>query len=258
MRRNGEAAIFVENRGFMLQRVMIGALAQRATRVLDALLPQDCVLCGLRAGDSPLCAGCRADLPALPAAHCPVCALPVATAQVCGRCLKHPPAFDATLALWCYAAPADHLIHALKFHARLPLARFFADALAALDLPPVDRLLAMPLHPRRLAERGFNPSVEIARALARRTGLAFDAFALERLHDTPPQRELAWSQRRRNVRGAFALRRDAEVRGLHVAVVDDVLTTGASLHELARVLKAGGALTVTALVLARTPKLRGR
>ena len=114
----------------------------------------------------------------------------------------------------------------------------------------------MPLHPKRLAERGFNQSVEIARALARLAGLRFDPFGLERLHDTPPQRNLAWSQRRRNVRGAFAVR--TSVTDLHVAVVDDVLTTGASLHEVARVLKAAGALTVTNLVLARTPKLRGK
>ena len=252
MRRNGEAAIFFENRPFMLQRV-IGAATGR---VLDLLLPQDCRLCGLPAGNALLCPGCHDDLPRLPAAHCPVCALPVPTAQVCGRCLKHPPAFDATLAVWAYAEPADGLIHALKFRAQLPLAGLFADALQSLGLPPADLLLAMPLHSRRLAERGFNQSVEIGRVLARRAQLRFDAFGLERLHDTPPQRDLAWSQRRRNVRGAFALR--AEVAGLHVAVIDDVLTTGASLHEVARVLKAGGALTVTNLVLARTPRLRGR
>lgn len=252
MRRNGEAAIFFENRPFMLQRVIGTATG----RVLDLLLPQDCRLCGLPAGNALLCPGCHDDLPRLPAAHCPVCALPVPTAQVCGRCLKHPPAFDATLAVWAYAEPADGLIHALKFRAQLPLAGLFADALQSLGLPPADLLLAMPLHPRRLAERGFNQSVEIGRLLARNAGLRFDAFGLERLHDTPPQRDLAWSQRRRNVRGAFALR--AEVAGLHVAVIDDVLTTGASLHEVARVLKAGGALTVTNLVLARTPRLRGR
>lgn len=252
MRRNGEAAIFFENGSFMLRRVIRDATG----RMLDLLLPQDCRLCGLPSGKALLCPACRDDLPRLPAAHCPVCALPVSTAQVCGRCLKHPPAFDATLAVWAYAEPADGLIHALKFRAQLPLAGFFADQLAALGLPPVDRLFAMPLHRRRLVERGFNQSVEIARALARRSGIAFDAFALERVHDTPPQRDLAWSQRRRNVRGAFVLR--ADVAGRHVAVIDDVLTTGASLHEVARVLKAGGALTVTNLVLARTPKLRGK
>lgn len=247
MRGNGETAIFFENGARMLRRVIRSAL--------DRLLPQSCRLCGLPSGKALLCAGCAAELPRLPAAHCPVCALPVATARVCGRCLKHPPAFDATLALWAYAEPADTLIHALKFHAHLPLAGFFGAQLAELDLPPMDRLFAMPLHPRRLRERGFNQSVEIARALGRRCDIAFDPFALTRIHDTPPQRDLSWSQRRRNVRGAFALR--TEVDGLHLAVIDDVLTTGASLHEVARVLKAGGARTVTNIVLARTPKLRG-
>lgn len=256
MRRNGEAAIFFENGAGMLHRVISEPGSRFGATLRAALLPQDCRLCGLPSGDALLCDGCRADLPRLPAAHCPVCALPVPGAQVCGRCLKKPPAFDATLAVWAYEAPADGLIHALKFRAQLPLAGWFAQELQALGLPPADLLLAMPLHPRRLAERGFNQSVEIARHVARIGGLRFDAFGLARVHDTPPQRELAWSQRRRNVRGAFAV--TTEVAGLHLAVVDDVLTTGASLHEVARALKAAGALTVTNLVLARTPKLRGR
>lgn len=249
-------------------------------RVIDALLPQSCRLCGLPSGAHAVCAGCRADLPRLPRAHCPVCALPQPHGQVCGRCLRHPPAFDRTRALWTYDAPADRLIHDLKFHACLPLARFFAAQLVAhlaeelaeertdegVTAPAAqaaahapygpDLLLAMPLHPNRLRERGFNQSVEIARALARMQGWRFDPFALVRLHDTPPQRELAWAKRRRNVRGAFAC--TADVAGLHVAVVDDVLTTGASLHELAKVLKAAGAASVSTVVLARTPRLRGR
>ncbi|WP_306476203.1 ComF family protein [Methyloversatilis sp.] len=235
----------------MLHRVIAAARAASGQ-----LLPQDCRLCGLPSGDALLCPGCRDEMPRLPAAHCPVCALPVPTADVCGRCLRHPPAFDATLAVWPYAAPADQLIHALKFRASLPLAGWFARELHALGLPPCDLLLAMPLHPNRLRERGFNQSVEIGRALGKLDSLNFDAFGLVRLHDTPPQRDLAWSQRRRNVRGAFAVR--CEVAGRHVAVVDDVLTTGASLHEVARMLKAAGALTVTNLVLARTPRLRGK
>jgi len=235
----------------MLHRVIAAARAVRRR-----LLPQDCRLCGLPSSDALLCAGCHDELPRLPAAHCPVCALPVPTADVCGRCLKHPPAFDATLAVWAYAEPADQLIHALKFRARLPLAGWFAHELHALGLPPCDLLLAMPLHPDRLRERGFNQSVEIGRVLGRLGQLNFDAFGLVRLHDTPPQRGLAWSQRRSNVRGAFAVR--TEVAGRHVAVVDDVLTTGASLHEVARTLKSAGALTVTNLVLARTPRLRGK
>ena len=239
-----------------MHRVISDLGSRLGSTLRAALLPQDCRLCGLPSGDALLCAGCHDDLPRLPAAHCPVCALPVPSAQVCGRCLKKPPAFDATLAVWAYEAPADGLIHALKFRAQLPLADWFARELLALGLPPVDLLLAMPLHPRRLSERGFNQSVEIARHLARISDLRFDAFGIARVHDTPPQRELAWSQRRRNVRGAFAV--SAEVAGQHVAVVDDVLTTGASLHEVARALKAAGALTVTNLVLARTPKLRGR
>jgi ComF family protein len=212
-------------------------------------LAQDCLLCGGASGRELLCAGCCADLPALPES-CPRCALPSRGGQPCGACLARPPHFDRTIAVWRYEFPCDQLIHALKYRARLPLAAFFARALAARTDRGVDLVLPMPLHRARLAERGFNPSVEIARELARLTGNALATAGARRLRPTRPQAQLAFGERAANVRGAFACA--ADVRGRRVAVVDDVMTTGATLEELARVLKAAGVEAVENWVVART------
>jgi ComF family protein len=171
----------------------------------------------------------------------------VADGLVCGRCLRAPPAFDSTHALYDYVFPADVLVRAFKYHHRLALARFFADA--AEDLPEIDVLVPMPLHPRRLSERGFNQALEIARPLARAAGLPLVQEGVVRERYTPPQAMLDREARLANPRGAFASR--CRFDGLRVMVVDDVMTTGASLDALARCLKAAGAATVHNFVLAR-------
>ncbi len=216
-----------------------------------ALLPQDCYVCGSGGAGSLLCPGCKAGLPHLAGPHCPVCAVPTVGGTLCGACLKTPPHYDATVALYAYAFPVDRLVQGLKYRARLPLAGHFAQALAARRGPSVvDCILPLPLHPRRLAERGFNQAQEIARPLARRLGLPLLTFACERRLDTAPQASLPWEERRRNVRGAFECRLD--LSGRSVAVVDDVMTTGATLNELARTLKKHGAARVINWVVART------
>lgn len=210
---------------------------------------EDCLLCGARSGPELLCADCAADLPALPE-HCPRCALPSPLGSVCGTCLASPPHFDGTTALWLYEFPCDRLVQALKYRARLALASFFARSLASRPLPGADLLIPMPLHPDRLAQRGFNQAVEIARGLAKRTGLAVRLRGARRVKHTAPQAELPYEERARNVRGAFAC--DLDLAGKCVAVVDDVMTTGATLNELARVLKRAGAARVENLVIARS------
>ena len=212
-------------------------------------LAQDCVVCGAGSGDELLCPPCRADLPALHEC-CPRCATPSGGGAVCGACLARPPHFDVTIAAWHYEFPCDRLIQALKYRARLPLAAFFAQALAARIDHRVDLVVPMPLHRTRLAERGFNPCVEIARELARMTGNVLAAAGARRLRHTAPQTRLPFAERAANVRGAFACA--ADVRGRRVAVVDDVMTTGTTLDELAGTLKAAGAEAVENWVVART------
>jgi len=210
---------------------------------------QDCPLCGAASGPELLCAACAGDLPVLPA-YCPRCALPAPGGSICGSCLAEPPHFDRTTALWLYEFPCDRLVQALKYRAWLALAGFFAFRLASRPLPEVDLIVPMPLHPKRLAERGFNQALEIARGVSRRAGIAVEARGVRRLRYTRPQTELPYEERARNVRGAFAC--ELELPGRHVAVVDDVMTTGATLNELASVLKRAGAASVENLVIARS------
>ena len=217
-------------------------------------IAQDCRLCGqnsLRA----ICAGCDSDLARLPATRCRICALPLPAATICGRCLAHPPAFDATCAALCYEYPATHLIQAYKYAGAVGLAStiaaFLEEAVRAAGEDMPDLLVAMPLARPRLAGRGYNQAREIARLLGRRLDLRLESNGVARIRHGTPQAELPMPERRRNVHGAFVARRD--FKGCNVAVVDDVMTTGATLDELAGVLKAAGAARVRNWVVARTP-----
>jgi ComF family protein len=230
------------------------AFARAAARLQRAA---PCVVCELNDADAngALCADCERDFFPPQAPRCAVCALrlPATETTVCGACLRHPPHFDATLALGDYAPPLDGMVVALKSGGRLALARDFG-ALLAHRAQSVDRagalLTAVPLAFERHAERGFNQALEVARRAASELALPLDPDALLRVRHAAPQHVLALAARRRNVRGAFALR--ADVRGRHVLVVDDVMTTGSTLDEIAAVLKRAGAARVTNLVVART------
>ncbi len=220
---------------------------------LARLLPaQPCLLCGAMSHDGLCCAACAAELPRLSAPHCPVCALPTLAGEVCGQCLKDPPPFDRTLAAFSYSFPINQLIKALKFHERLVLVNFLADQLVKQADTHPDCLLALPLHPSRLRERGFNQSQLLAARIAKRTGIPLLTDACRRVRDTPPQSALPWKERGKNMRGAFEVMALADIRGKHVAIVDDVMTTGASTGELARALKHAGAGEVSVWVVART------
>jgi ComF family protein len=177
--------------------------------------------------------------------------LPTPGGETCGACLKRPPAFDRTHAALVYAFPLDRMIPRLKYHGRLAVAPVLAECLARAveHAGRPDRLVAMPLHPTRIRERGFNHASEIARELGKRLGLPLDTSRCSRVRDTPPQMGLKHDERRRNVRGAFAWAGD--VRGQRIAIVDDVMTTGTSLDELAQTLKKAGAREVEAWVVAR-------
>jgi ComF family protein len=219
------------------------------SRTLTTLMPQDCVLCGTVAGDALLCAACNNELPRPPASVCPVCAEASPNGGICGSCLSTPPRFDATFAALRYSFPADRLVHALKYQWRVAMADFFAQAMLAGPRPDGDLIMPLPLHPVRLAERGFNQSVEIARPLARALRLDLNSDGCLRSRDTTPQASLPWNERRKNIRGAFECRID--LTGKVVIVVDDVMTTGATLDEFARTLKAHGATRVINWVAVR-------
>ncbi|MDR2364270.1 MAG: ComF family protein [Zoogloeaceae bacterium] len=220
--------------------------------MLDALLPPLCLLCGApcAADDATLCAQCRGDLPAPPAAHCPHCLLETAYGEPCGACLAHPPHFDRAFTLYRYDFPINRLVQDLKYHARFALARRWGEQLAETSADfPADCVVPLPLHPERLRERGYNQALEIARHCARVRRLPLDAASLTKCRATPPQASLSLKARQRNLKGAFVSCRDFS--GQRVLLIDDVLTTGATANEAARVLKLHGAARVAVATVAR-------
>lgn len=230
-------------------------LAEKCVRfggkLLDALLPQECLLCSVASGSQLLCDDCSAELPRLPHAACPRCGVPTPTGETCGRCQRHPPHFDALVAALPYAFPVDRMLQHLKYGHHLSLAAWFGERLAAAsETLQADTVIPLPLHPRRMAERGFNQAIEIARPLARRLRLPLATDLCERIRETSPQEGLTLLQRRRNLRNVFACRSD--LSGRRILLVDDVVTTGASVGECARTLKLHGAAHVTVVAAART------
>lgn len=222
---------------------------------LARLLPARCLLCGMDATPSTsFCHGCRADLP-VPADPCPLCALPLATpdAVACGACLTDPPPYARCVSALLYAPPADRLVAALKYRERLAVARSLAPMLVERigPEPAIDALLPVPLHWRRRWSRGFNQAEVIAAELASHLSLPVHNRWLQRTRATPAQQALTAVQRRRNLRAAFALQHPVE--GLRLALIDDVVTTGSTAAELARLLLEAGAARVEIWCLARTP-----
>lgn len=216
----------------------------------------DCLLCGGRSAEALACGACASAL-ARTGPACPRCALSMPAPEVCGRCLREPPAFDSALAAFEYRFPLDRVVVRFKFAGDLAAGSWLASrlALAARDAPRPDLVVVPPSDPARLRRRGFNPALEIARALGVERGLRVDPFAIARLRATAPQPGLGGHARRANLRGAFECRRSFD--GAHVVVVDDVMTTGATVDALARALKSAGARRVDAWVVARTPEPRG-
>ena len=211
-------------------------------------------MCGAESAGDAVCEACARALPNRPPSACPRCGLPGLDGGCCAACEREKPAYDATLALYDFVFPVDAMVHALKYRHRLSMASFFGAALAARAQDfgaQADLILPMPLHPRRLAERGFNQAVELARPLARVRGLPLGLAVVSKLRDIPAQAGLDREARLRNPRGVFEC--DVSLQGQRVIVVDDVMTTGATLGELARTLKRQGASWVGNLVVARTP-----
>jgi ComF family protein len=222
------------------------------------LWPTRCLVCGEAGGEAwDLCPACAEALPRMGRA-CRCCALPLADAEaagaVCGACLSGPPPLDAVHAACLYAAPVDRLLPRFKFHEDLAAGRLLAQVMteAFAELPRPDALVPVPLHRARLRRRGYDQALELARPLARALHVPLRDDLLRRVRATAAQSERDAAARRRNVRGAFAV-----VPGVtlprHVVLVDDVMTTGATLHAAARALRRAGVERIDAWVCARVP-----
>lgn len=229
-----------------------GRLRRLGAGLLDPLLPACCIVCA-RTGRGELCAECEDALPGARDGRCGRCGLGLGSSGTCADCTADPPPFDHTVVIADYAPPLDRVVHALKFGREAALARPLGVALARRLVQPLDAstlVTAVPLSVPRLAERGFNQSLEIARHVARARRIALAPELCERVRDTAAQTDLPWAERAANVRGAFAT--NGALTGAHVAVLDDVMTTGATLDEIAATLKRAGAASVANWVVART------
>ncbi len=237
-------------------------LLERALTSAAAALPGQCAIC--RSWDrSALCRDCIRRH-AVPRPRCALCAIEVPSQiVVCGACLKSPPVFAASLAAVAYEPPWDRLVARFKFNDGLDLSGALADRLLAAwrlgGRPLPDLVLPVPLAAARLRERGYNQAWELARRVARGLRVPADARLLQRSRDTAHQLDLPLPRRAANVRGAFIVdaRRAHRLAGRRLALVDDVMTTGATLDEAARTLLRGGAAAVEAWVVARTPRPDG-
>jgi len=233
------------------------ALRAFASGLSKRLWPGRCLVCAesVAAGDAPgrdLCAVCARALP-WNAQACARCALPLPEASpACGRCLRHPPPLTRTIAVFRYASPLDRLLPRLKFYEDLAAGRLCATlmAQALCAAPRPEALIPLPLHRQRLRERGFDQTLELARPLARAFALPLRDDLLARVRETAPQSRLDAPGRRRNLRSAFTVRTDRPLPA-HVALVDDVMTTGATLHAAADALLRAGVVRVDAWVCAR-------
>jgi ComF family protein len=233
--------------------------AKRANKwpriIQDWLYPPTCLLCGDPGSQGrDLCEPCTGSLPYIETS-CPRCALPLAAPepQICGACQKKPPVFDAAFAPFRYDEPVRHLIQTLKFGARYPGARLLGTLLAErlkgrADLPEV--IIPVPLHAGRYRERGFNQATEIARTVSLHLEIPLDLKACRRVRATAAQTRLPARERRKNLRKAFTVRSGLPYR--HVTIVDDVITTGTTVNELARALRQAGAERIEVWACART------
>lgn len=230
------------------------------------LFPPRCILCGRTFQPPPardLCPPCEAELPWIHNA-CAHCGLPLPLAAgggaVCGHCRRAPPPFDRCIAPFSYRPPIGELVSGLKYGARLAharlLAELLAEHLARTHSPLPELLLPVPLHPSRVRQRGFNQALEIARVMVKRLSLSLDRGGLRRIRATDAQAGLDKTKRRANVRGAFSVRPALDAG--HVAILDDVVTTGHTVSEITRMLKRHGVREVSVWAVARTPDQRSR
>ena len=225
------------------------------SKIIDNIRGNQCLLCLQAARTRCLCADCLHDLP-WQRHSCASCALPLSddsANRLCFDCEQSPPNWHLAQAVFHYQFPIDRLIAAFKYHHQLALTDLFAELMAATLVAPTQNtlLVPVPLHPDRLRLRGYDQTGLLAQAISRLTGIACHTGLLRRVRDTTMQKQLHRDERLSNLQGAFTCAA-ADLSQHTIILVDDVLTTGATLSVLSQVLFDQGAKSVQALVIART------
>ena len=229
--------------------------------LVELLYPSNCVGCGYPQDvGALLCDKCKATSPRIQAPFCRCCSRPfdglITQEFACPNCEDRAPAFECAVSVYQAKGVLRDLIHRFKygrqFYLRRVLAGYLAEAMqdSRMQAVPVDALVPVPLHPTRLRERGFNQADALAETLSSRTHLPI-LRCIERRRYTSTQTRFDRFERMQNLRNAFAMRKNSDVRGKHLVLLDDVLTTGSTLHECALVLRTAGAGSVRAITLAR-------
>lgn len=227
-------------------------------QLLDSLYPRICVLCGSsETTDKDICHSCLSDL-VINDSSCTQCAVPlpfVTESQVCGNCLKNKPYFDASWSAFVYAQPLEWMIQQLKFNAKLSYANLLSN-LALSHLPEMgeqpDCIIPIPLHNKRLKQRGFNQALELLKPIANSLKIKIDNQSCQRLTHTSSQTGLKAKLRQKNIKNAFSYKNKNKYQ--YVILFDDVVTTGSTTNELARTLKREGVKRVDVWSLARAAK----
>jgi ComF family protein len=237
-------------------------------KFLNLLFPPRCEVCGSFLGIGTgreglrkvFCDSCLERFVSIETPICPICGVPFSSQgpdHYCESCLRRPPAYDCIRALFRYEGPVSAAVHAYKFRNTIRLAGALGPVMGQyaegwLGHNPEYLAVPVPLYPKRLRKRGFNQSALLARHVARAASMDLDLYTFRRVRDTPAQSTLGKRARRHNVRGAFYVTDPEKFDGKTVVLVDDVATTGSTLHECAVVLKRAGADAVLCLVFART------
>ncbi|HFD13639.1 MAG TPA: ComF family protein [Crenotrichaceae bacterium] len=222
-------------------------------KLQNNLFPPRCLLCNADSKtEFDLCLGCCDDLP-FQLHTCPRCALPLQMNQLCGTCQKKPPAYTHCIAPFNYAPPLDYMIQQVKYSKKLAYARLLGELMShQFNQPKItkpDIIIPVPLHPKRIRERGFNQSLELVRPIAKSLNIPIDYHSCQRIRHTPKQADLTATQRHENLKNAFQISK--EIDASHVALFDDVMTTGTTVELLAKELITSGVERVDVWVCAR-------
>lgn len=229
----------------------ISTLINNRSIIRQLILPHRCVLCSAQQHDN-LCSACRTALPELNPSCCSLCLTPLPTFTHCGTCLNTPPLWHNIVAGYRYAFPVDVMIQKLKYGLDLTLtpilANFIVSKINHNRLP--DAIIPVPLHPEKMKTRGFNQAIEISRYVSKQTDIPVLSHICLRVKNTPSQIELPWKKRQQNVRNAFTCQSD--LTNKHIAILDDVMTSGATANALAKAIIKRGAAKVSVWVVARS------
>lgn len=228
------------------------------SRLLNILYPSLCPACGNPSDQwtySPVCSACWSQLKRYSGPSCMICALPVASehARICGQCMQKAPPFSRVITYGLYEGVLAQAIHQFKFHRIRRLSKPLGNLLLHLDIPHADGIIPVPLSKKGLIARGFNQSLLISHIIAKHTGITLCMDFLFKTKDTPPQIGLSARERLSNLKNAFEVH--GNLKDLRVLLVDDVITTGATVRECSKMLMKAGAQEVIVLALARAPLL---